>query len=302
MTESETGANKGEEPDPRAQDERRPSEERDEATPHPPLESAPDEAGPSGEHREEGGGPVAPDEPGGPEGTGTAPVTGGEASTDTGTSRRREPTLPEDEEAAWAAIVAGYGPEPADPPGFWQPDPVRDASGTADRKGTPTKDEPASGSPDEGTEGDRAGQADSDSGGESDATDRTTAKDPGDAGDASGTGDTEGTASRSFTVYKAGGGPRDWKPRELSEDEEEGHFVPPEPPPLPQTDVTTRFAWIAVLGGPLLLFGCILLQQPMTWWIVTLGLGGFLGGFGTLVARMGDDDEDDDDPGRGAVV
>jgi hypothetical protein len=39
----------------------------------------------------------------------------------------------------------------------------------------------------------------------------------------------------------------------------------------------------------------------MTWWLSTLGIGGFLGGFATLVTRMKDDDEDDD-PGRGAVV
>ncbi|KOG86630.1 membrane protein, partial [Streptomyces varsoviensis] len=43
--------------------------------------------------------------------------------------------------------------------------------------------------------------------------------------------------------------------------------------------------------------------QELTWWITTLGVGGFLGGFATLVIRMKDsDDEEDDDPGRGAVV
>ncbi|MDJ1135373.1 hypothetical protein NMN56_026075 [Streptomyces iconiensis] len=105
---------------------------------------------------------------------------------------------------------------------------------------------------------------------------------------------------RSFTVYAAGTGPRDWDAPE----DDDGHFEPPEPPPLPETDTTTKFAWLAVLGGPLLLIGAILFQIDLTWWIVTLGVGGFLGGFGTLVARMRDgrDEDDWDDPGRGAVV
>ncbi|WP_171171186.1 hypothetical protein [Streptomyces sp. I05A-00742] len=107
----------------------------------------------------------------------------------------------------------------------------------------------------------------------------------------------------SFIVYAPGVGPRDAPlPDPADEDDDEGHFVPPEPPPLPAGDVTSRFAWIAVLGGPLLLLVMVLLRQELTWWITTLGIGGFLGGFATLVLRMRDDDEDDDDPGRGAVV
>lgn len=54
----------------------------------------------------------------------------------------------------------------------------------------------------------------------------------------------------------------------------------------------------------MLLLLAVLLQWEMTWWLTTLGIGGFLGGFATLVARMSphDDDDDDDYPGRGAVV
>ncbi|MFI1967768.1 hypothetical protein BLA24_00940 [Streptomyces cinnamoneus] len=109
----------------------------------------------------------------------------------------------------------------------------------------------------------------------------------------------------SFIVYAPGVGPRDGgtPPVGAAEDEtDEGHFVPPEPPPLPAGDVTSRFAWIAVLGGPLLLLVMVLLRQELTWWITTLGVGGFLGGFATLVLRMKDEDDDDGDPGRGAVV
>lgn len=104
---------------------------------------------------------------------------------------------------------------------------------------------------------------------------------------------------RTFTVYAAGTGPRDWKPANAGE--EEDHFVPPEPPPLPSLDNTAKLAWIAVLGGPALLFSAVILQIPVNWWLITFGVGGFLGGFGTLVYRMNDED-DFDDPGRGAVV
>src|SRR4051794_28948666 len=37
------------------------------------------------------------------------------------------------------------------------------------------------------------------------------------------------------------------------DDDEEDHFVPPPPPPLPKADAMTRFAWIALLGGPIYL-------------------------------------------------
>lgn len=104
----------------------------------------------------------------------------------------------------------------------------------------------------------------------------------------------------------ASAGPRDFQAPESTDDDfddtDEGHFVPPEPPPLPSADTTAKFAWLAVLGGPVLLLLAILLGWDMTWWLATLGIGGFLGGFATLVTRMKSDDEDGDDPGRGAVV
>jgi hypothetical protein len=105
---------------------------------------------------------------------------------------------------------------------------------------------------------------------------------------------------RSFTVYAAGTGPRDWR---APEDDDEDHFVPPEPPPLPQADTTTKFGWVAALGGPLLLLAAILFGLDFTWWLVTLGVGGFIGGFLTLMTRLREGGEDDyDDPGGGAVV
>nr|WP_155073222.1 hypothetical protein [Streptomyces taklimakanensis] len=200
-----------------------------------------------------------------------------------------------DEEAAWAQIVAAYGEEPADPPDPFDRTPGRDTDGTG---GDDT---------DRNRDGDRAGDGDDDG---DDAGDDAGDRDGDGSGDGPST-EVRGTAGeapvRGFTVFPAGSGPRDWSPAEPSGgdlgEEDEGHFVPPEPPPLPRGDTVGRFAWLAVLGGPLLLMLTVLFRQDVTWWIATLGIGGFLGGFATLVTRLRDDDEDGfDDPGRGAVV
>ncbi|MFE2282005.1 hypothetical protein ACFXAE_33175 [Streptomyces sp. NPDC059454] len=182
----------------------------------------------------------------------------------------REPEekgVPLDESAAWEAIVAGYGEEPPDPPGAKPFKSIEDLALL----------EPE-------TNGDGA---------EAEAPVKAEDKPAKPLG---------GSVSFAPGV----GGPRDYSVREPSDDDldetDEGHFVPPEPPPLPDADVTSKFAWLGVLGGPLLLLLAILLGWEMTWWLTTLCIGGFLGGFATLVMRMRTDDEDDDDPGRGAVV
>ncbi|MFG3548589.1 hypothetical protein [Streptomyces sp. NPDC047725] len=166
-----------------------------------------------------------------------------------------------DEDAAWAAIVAGYGEEPPDPPGAKPFKSVEDLAlleaETNDE--APEPERPASARP-----------------------------------------------LGSSVAFAPGVGPRDHSLAEPSEDDlgedDEGHFVPPEPPPLPEGDTTTKFAWLGVLGGPVLLLLAVVLDWDMTWWLTTLSIGGFLGGFATLVMRMRPGDEDDDDPGRGAVV
>ncbi|MFE2459069.1 hypothetical protein [Streptomyces sp. NPDC059402] len=169
--------------------------------------------------------------------------------------------VPFDEDAAWDAIVAGYGEEPPDPPGAKPFKSVEDLAllepEVNDEK--PSADRPASDRP-----------------------------------------------LGSSVAFAPGVGPRDHTPAEPSDDDfdadDEGHFVPPEPPPLPEADPTTKFAWLGVIGGPVLLLLAVLLGWDMTWWLTTLSIGGFLGGFATLVVRMRTGDEDDDDPGRGAVV
>ncbi len=179
--------------------------------------------------------------------------------------------VPLDEDAAWAAIVAGYGDEPPDPPGA---KPFKSVEDLALLEPETNDDEPA-------------------------------AERPSSARPASDASSPERPLGGSV-AFAPGVGPRDHTPAEPSDEDfdgdDEGHFVPPEPPPLPDGDTTARFAWLGVLGGPVLLVLAVVLGWEMTWWLQTLTIGGFLGGFATLVVRMRTGDEDDDDPGRGAVV
>lgn len=115
---------------------------------------------------------------------------------------------------------------------------------------------------------------------ESDPTD--SAADPGSA-DASGPlapGPVEpaGPVDRAETPTS---GPRDW----TAEDEDEGHFVPPEPPPLPKPRAST-------IGGiSLVLIGVLLLAAPglagaASTVSLPLGLVAISGGIGWLLFRM----------------
>ncbi|MEU0253652.1 hypothetical protein ABZ299_14310 [Streptomyces sp. NPDC006184] len=199
----------------------------------------------------------------------------------------REPDeqgVPFDEDAAWRAIVAGYGQEPPDPPGARPFKAVEDLALLEKNSGPDT-----------------AGNAGTDAGPN---TGTDTGTDTAEDGDDAGRRPARPLGgSVSFAV---GVGPRDHTPAEPSDDDfdedDEGHFVPPEPPPLPAADTTSRFAWLGVVGGPVLLLLAVLLGWDMTWWLATLGIGGFLGGFATLVTRMRTDDDEEDGPGRGAVV
>jgi hypothetical protein len=165
--------------------------------------------------------------------------------------REDEGAAPLDEDAAWAALIAGYDDEPEPGAASWP----EAENVPADPPAAPQADDPAAVNP---------------------------------------------PPTRSIVIHPVIAGPRNY---ELDDDEDDAHYVPPEPPPLPEADVTTKFAWIAVLGGPLLLIAYVLLQLEMQWWTILVGVGGFVGGFATLVARMRVGDEDDDDrPHGGAVV
>lgn len=77
-------------------------------------------------------------------------------------------------------------------------------------------------------------------------------------------------------------------------------YVPPPPPPLPRLDPIAKGAWVALIGGPVMLILSTIVGAYVPWWFVPVGLVAFAGGFLTLVFRMrgGPPDESDD----GAVV
>ncbi|GAB2955002.1 hypothetical protein [Streptomyces heilongjiangensis] len=189
-----------------------------------------------------------------------------------------EQQVPFDEDAAWRAIVAGFGEEPPDPPGA---KPFRSVEDLALLEADPEEGE--------GSDAPAAGAADGAGPAAPKPLGSSVAFAPG-----------VGSGPRDYTVPDPVG--EDTGEDDDEDDDGEGHFVPPEPPPLPEADATAKFAWLGVVGGPVLLLLAVLLGWDMTWWLTTLGIGGFLGGFATLVMRMKNDDEDDDDPGRGAVV
>ncbi|MER6436537.1 hypothetical protein ABT275_09300 [Streptomyces sp. NPDC001185] len=208
--------------------------------------------------------------------------------------------VPFDEEAAWKAIVEGYGEEPKDPPGAKPFKSVEDLALLGpETNGTPT------GRGDGG--GDKAEPRDKGDGSDAGTTGGTDPARGADGDDERGDRPSAAQALGSSVSFAPGvGGPRDYRAAEPAEDDfdedDEGHFVPPEPPPLPAADTTAKFAWLAVIGGPVVLLLAVLLGWDMTWWLATVGIGGFLGGFATLVMRMNPDADDEDDPGRGAVV
>jgi hypothetical protein len=96
----------------------------------------------------------------------------------------------------------------------------------------------------------------------------------------------------------ARGVPADGRP---AEDEE--HFIPPAPPPLPKLDPMAKGAWVALFGGP----GYLMVATAAGWSVSGLAafcaVAAFVAGFAILVLRMhdpgpgGPDDGDD-----GAVV
>lgn len=83
--------------------------------------------------------------------------------------------------------------------------------------------------------------------------------------------------------------------------DEEGNFVPPEPPPVPRPkDRISRFAWAGVLLGPALVL--VALAVGLGGLITGTGIVMFFSGFLTLVARTPDRAPQDDGWDNGAVL
>jgi hypothetical protein len=80
------------------------------------------------------------------------------------------------------------------------------------------------------------------------------------------------------------------------------HYVPPVPPPLPRLDPVSKGAWAALFGGPGYLLLAVLLGWVVPSWAAFCAVGAFVGGFATLVVRMGDRPPSDSGSDDGAVV
>ena len=68
--------------------------------------------------------------------------------------------------------------------------------------------------------------------------------------------------------------------------DEEGHFVPPTPPPLPTLEPRRKLAWIGMFGAPTVMLLAVVFGWQLPGWVGTLLVGSFVGGFVYLVATM----------------
>jgi hypothetical protein len=92
-------------------------------------------------------------------------------------------------------------------------------------------------------------------------------------------------------------------PADRTPTDDDEHYIPPAPPPLPKLDPVTKGAWAALFGGP----GYLIVATAAGWSVSGLAafcaVAAFVAGFAILVLRMhesgpgGPDDGDD-----GAVV
>ena len=84
--------------------------------------------------------------------------------------------------------------------------------------------------------------------------------------------------------------------------DDDDHFVPPVPPPMPRLDPITKGAWLALFGGPAYLLIAVMLSWQVPSVAAFIAVAAFVGGFATLVVRMGDRPPRDSGPDDGAVV
>jgi hypothetical protein len=84
--------------------------------------------------------------------------------------------------------------------------------------------------------------------------------------------------------------------------EDEGHFVPPEPPPVPRPHGPRALAWFGVFGVPMLMVILVIMRYSPPSPIGLLMVIWFVGGFGYLVATMGGDHDADSGWNDGAVL
>ena len=91
-------------------------------------------------------------------------------------------------------------------------------------------------------------------------------------------------------------------PAPVPANDDDEHFVPPVPPPLPRLDPITKGAWVALFGGPAYLLIAVMLNWQVPGWAAFCAVAAFIGGFATLVVHMGERPPRDSGPDDGAVV
>ena len=85
---------------------------------------------------------------------------------------------------------------------------------------------------------------------------------------------------------------------EADDADEDDHFVPPPPAPLPAGDLQFWAILVGLVGGPLLLlYQMVFVRDGRSWWLLA-AVAMMAAGFGLLVSRLpARRDEDDDDTG-----
>jgi hypothetical protein len=104
-----------------------------------------------------------------------------------------------------------------------------------------------------------------------------------------------GTRARRIRARKA--------PPRPAQHDDEGHYIPPAPPPLPKLDPITKGAWVALFGGPAYLVVATAADWSVPAIAAFFAVAAFVIGFAVLVLRMHDRKPGDPDDGDdGAVV
>ena len=83
--------------------------------------------------------------------------------------------------------------------------------------------------------------------------------------------------------------------------DDEGHFIPPNPPPLPPLEPKRKFAWTGLFGAPTLMLIAVVLGWDLPRLLIGFLVCWFVAGFGFLVATM-PRTRGGDGPDNGAVV
>jgi hypothetical protein len=99
-------------------------------------------------------------------------------------------------------------------------------------------------------------------------------------------------------IFQHAGDPRNYSPP----DEEDERYVPVPLPPPAKLDPITKAAWVAVIGGPAyLLIVSLFLNLTVSLTAAFIAVAAFVGGFVTLIVKLGDRPRRDDDD-DGAVL